>query len=135
MDSDSVDAKVWPELDVAKGRDYDMTMWGWSAPVMLDTTSVSDILDSDTRLGRLNITGTRDGEIDRLAAELRGHRPWTSAMRCSAGCRRRSPFQGSTVDHCQPPGMRAGPRSARSESAAQGTKVPFCNDNLASYGG
>ncbi len=71
MDSDSVDAKVWPELDVTKGRDYDMTMWGWSAPVMLDKTSIANILDSDTSVGRLNITGTNDPDIDRLTGELR----------------------------------------------------------------
>lgn len=72
MDADSVDAKVWPELDVSKGRDYDMTMWGWSAPVMLDTTSMANLLDSDTALGRLNITGTNDPDIDRAAGKLRG---------------------------------------------------------------
>lgn len=71
MDSDSVDAKVWPGLDVANGRDYDMTMWGWSAPVMLDRTSLANILDSDTSLGRLNITGTSEPDIDRLTGELR----------------------------------------------------------------
>ena len=71
MDSDSVDAKVWPELDVSKGRDYDMSMWGWSAPVMLDTVSMANILDSDTSVGRLNITGTADPDIDRVAGQLR----------------------------------------------------------------
>lgn len=71
MDFGSVDAKVWPELDVTKGRDYDMTMWGWSAPIMLDTTSMSNLLDSDTSVGRLNITGTSDPDIDRAAARLR----------------------------------------------------------------
>jgi len=71
MDSDSVDAKVWPELDVGKGRDYDLAMWGWSAPVMLDPTSMSDILDADTSVGRLNITGTNDADIDGAAGRLR----------------------------------------------------------------
>lgn len=71
MDSDSVDAKVWPGYDVARGRDYDMTMWGWSAPVMLDTTMLPSIVESDVQLGRLNITGTNDAELDQLSAELR----------------------------------------------------------------
>lgn len=71
MDPDSVTAKVWPDYDVSKGRDYDMTMWGWSAPVMLDSTGLASVVESDTRLGRLNITGTSDPELDRLAAALR----------------------------------------------------------------
>lgn len=72
MDSDSVDAKVWPGYDVSRGRDYDLTMWGWSAPVMLDSTMLPSIVDSDTELGRLNITGTAEPEIDQLSDELRG---------------------------------------------------------------
>ncbi|WP_020580027.1 ABC transporter substrate-binding protein [Actinopolymorpha alba] len=71
MDGDSVDAKVWPGYDVARGRDYDLTMWGWSAPVMLDTTSLGSLVDSDTKLGRLNITGTKDAELDTLADQVR----------------------------------------------------------------
>jgi peptide/nickel transport system substrate-binding protein len=71
LDADSVDAKVWPGYDVSKGRDYDMAMWGWSAPVMLDTTSLPSVVDSDTALGRLNITGTRDPQLDELSDKLR----------------------------------------------------------------
>ncbi|WP_227457564.1 ABC transporter substrate-binding protein [Micromonospora aurantiaca (nom. illeg.)] len=71
MDSDSLDAKVWPEYDVAKGRDYDMSMWGWSAPVQLDATMLAAVVDSDTVLGRLNVTGTKDGDLDRLSDEVR----------------------------------------------------------------
>jgi peptide/nickel transport system substrate-binding protein len=71
MDGDSVDAKVWPGYDVARGRDYDLTMWGWSAPVMLDTTMLPAVVDSDPTLGRLNITGTKDAELDRLSDDVR----------------------------------------------------------------
>lgn len=71
MDSDSLDAKVWPEYDVSKGRDYDMSMWGWSAPVQLDATMLAAVVDSDTALGRLNITGTKDAELDRLSDDVR----------------------------------------------------------------
>ncbi|HEX6073933.1 MAG TPA: ABC transporter substrate-binding protein [Micromonosporaceae bacterium] len=71
LDADSVDAKVWPGYDVTKGRDYDMAMWGWSAPVMLDTTMLPAVVDSDTTLGRLNITGTKDPQLDQLADRLR----------------------------------------------------------------
>ena len=71
MDSDSLDTKVWPEYDVSKGRDYDMSMWGWSAPVQLDATMLAAVVDSDTTLGRLNITGTKDADLDRLSDEVR----------------------------------------------------------------
>ncbi len=71
LDAESVDAKVWPGYDVSKGRDYDMAMWGWSAPVMLDTTMLPAVVDSDTRLGRLNITGTSDPMLDRLSDQVR----------------------------------------------------------------
>lgn len=71
MDIDSLDAKVWPGYNVARGREYDMSMWGWSAPVMLDSTMLPSIIESDTALGRLNVTGTSDSDLDQLATQVR----------------------------------------------------------------
>jgi len=71
MDSDSVTAKVWPGYDVSRGRNYDMTMWGWSAPVMLDSTMVPSLVDSDPNQGRLNITGTKIPALDQMSQQLR----------------------------------------------------------------
>lgn len=70
LDADSVDALVWPDFDVANGRDYDMAMWGWSAPVMLSPGRLVGLVDSDVTVGTLNVTGTVDEQIDALAAAV-----------------------------------------------------------------
>ena len=57
MESTAVDDKVWPEFDVSKGRDFDMTMWGWSAPVMLNGGSLAALCSSDYAIGNDNIGG------------------------------------------------------------------------------
>lgn len=67
LDADSVDALVWPEFDVANGRDYDMAMWGWSAPVMLSPGRLVGLVDTDPTVGSLNVTGTRDPRLDELS--------------------------------------------------------------------
>jgi peptide/nickel transport system substrate-binding protein len=73
MDSDSLDAKVWPDYDVAKGRNYDMSMWGWSAPVMLSSGLIAQLLYSDSEDGSLNVVGfsdtKTDAALDALASE------------------------------------------------------------------
>jgi peptide/nickel transport system substrate-binding protein len=73
MESDSLDAKVWPDYDVAQGRNYDMSMWGWSAPVMLSSGLIAQLLYSDPADGPLNVVGFSDPEtdaaLDALAAE------------------------------------------------------------------
>jgi peptide/nickel transport system substrate-binding protein len=64
MDSDSLDAKVWPDYDVAQGRNYDMSMWGWSAPVMLSSGLIAQLLYSDPAQGPLNVVGFSDAGTD-----------------------------------------------------------------------
>jgi peptide/nickel transport system substrate-binding protein len=64
MESDSLDAKVWPDYDVAQGRNYDMSMWGWSAPVMLSSGLIAQLLYSDPADGPLNVAGFSDPETD-----------------------------------------------------------------------
>lgn len=64
MESDSLDAKVWPDYDVAQGRNYDMSMWGWSAPVMQSSGLIAQLLDSDPAEGTLNVVGFADPETD-----------------------------------------------------------------------
>jgi peptide/nickel transport system substrate-binding protein len=71
LDSDSLDAKVWPGYDVRKGRNYDMTMWGWSAPVMLSSGTIAQLVDSDPDDGSLNIVGLKDPATDTILDELR----------------------------------------------------------------
>lgn len=64
MESDSLDAKVWPDYDVAQGRNYDMSMWGWSAPVMLSSGLIAQLLYSDPAEGPLNVVGFADPDTD-----------------------------------------------------------------------
>ena len=66
MEADTVDEYVWPEFDVAYGRDYDMAMWGWSAPVQLNPASLVRLGMSDLGQGDLNIGGLRSAEYDAL---------------------------------------------------------------------
>lgn len=61
---------VWQEFDACRARRYDMTMFGWSAPVMLRPTALRDLFHSDCRLGTINIGGYRNAEIDALGERL-----------------------------------------------------------------
>ncbi len=70
LDSDSLDAKVWPGYDVSQGRNYDMSMWGWSAPVMLSSGTIAQLLDSDPVDGALNVVGYADDTMDATLDDL-----------------------------------------------------------------
>ena len=62
--------RVWPDFDVANGRDYEMAMFGWSAPVQVDPTRITELLHSDTTKGSINISGFSDPKADQLSDEL-----------------------------------------------------------------
>jgi peptide/nickel transport system substrate-binding protein len=64
------EAKVWPDFDVNNGRDYEMAVWGWSAPVQADTGQIASLVHSDPARGSLNLTGFSNPEADALAEEL-----------------------------------------------------------------
>jgi len=64
------EAKIWPDFDVSKGRDYQLGVWGWSAPVQADTGQIAQLVHSDPAVGSINLTGFSDPETDRLAEEL-----------------------------------------------------------------
>jgi peptide/nickel transport system substrate-binding protein len=70
LEPDSVTDKVWPEFDVSKGRDFDLSMWGWSAPLQLSPTRMADLVHSDPATGTTNIGGFRNEEADKLAEQL-----------------------------------------------------------------
>jgi peptide/nickel transport system substrate-binding protein len=61
---------VWPGFDVNLGRNYDMAMWGWSAPVQADVVRASSLVHSDTAIGNLNLSGYQSEEADQVAAAL-----------------------------------------------------------------
>ncbi|MDQ7841659.1 MAG: ABC transporter substrate-binding protein [bacterium] len=66
----SIIAQVWPDFDVCNGRNFDMAIFGWSAPVMNRATSLRDLFHSDCRFGTINIGGYKSAEVDRLGNEL-----------------------------------------------------------------
>lgn len=71
LDPDTVDAKVWPEFDVAKGRDFDVTMWSWSAPTQVNPVRMAELVHSDPTKGTLNIGGYKSADTDAIADALR----------------------------------------------------------------
>ena len=62
--------QVWPDFDVANGRDYQMAMFGWSAPVQVDASRITSLLHSDPAVGSINISGFSDPEADELSEQL-----------------------------------------------------------------
>ncbi|MDR5682438.1 MAG: ABC transporter substrate-binding protein [Armatimonadota bacterium] len=70
MEDASIIDLVWPEFDVCKGRRFDMTMFGWSAPVMSRPTALRDLFHSDCRVGTINIGGYKNPRIDQLGEQL-----------------------------------------------------------------
>lgn len=71
LDSSSVDSLVWPDFDVTKRRNYDLAIWGWSAPVMLDPARLGALFHSDlTGKGTLNIGAYTAANVDALVEEL-----------------------------------------------------------------
>lgn len=70
LEATALDEAVWPGFDVNQGRNYDMSMWGWSAPVQANAIRVTSLVHSDPGIGTLNLTGYANERIDELAAEL-----------------------------------------------------------------
>ncbi len=67
LEPESLDARVWPDGDVSKGRDYDLVIWGWSAPVQINPLRMISLIHSDPGIGTLNIGGYRNLAADELA--------------------------------------------------------------------
>lgn len=65
LDSDTVAQRVWPDFDACKGRNYDLAIWGWSAPVMTKA-DVRGLFHSDCKLGTLNVVGYANKALDAL---------------------------------------------------------------------
>lgn len=70
MESNSLDAKVWPDFDVSKGRDFDLAMFGWSAPVQANPLRMVSLVHSKPAVGSLNIGGFKNAEVDKVADEI-----------------------------------------------------------------
>lgn len=71
LDPSTVDSLVWPEFDTSMGRNYDLAIWGWSAPVMLDPARLGGLYHSDlSGRGTLNIGAYANPEMDDLIGIL-----------------------------------------------------------------
>lgn len=70
LDTNALDALVWPEFDVSKGRDFDLSMWGWSAPVQVDAARILEFVHSDTKIGTGNIGGFKSPQADDLGNQI-----------------------------------------------------------------
>ena len=71
VESTAWTAQVWPEFDVRKGRNYDLTMSGWSAPTQFEAGRLVDQIHSDPLVGGINVYGFKDAAGDKLAEQLR----------------------------------------------------------------
>lgn len=65
MEAEALTQRVWPDFDVSKGRNYQMAIFGWSAPVNA-RANLRGLLHSDPTKGTLNVTGYANAAIDRL---------------------------------------------------------------------
>lgn len=70
IERETLVGRVWPDFDVSNGRDYEMSMFGWSAPVQVDPSQITSLIHSDPTIGSINISGFNDPEADRLSEEL-----------------------------------------------------------------
>jgi peptide/nickel transport system substrate-binding protein len=68
IENEALVQRAWPDFDVSRGRDYEMSMFGWSAPVNA-RADLRGLLHGDPVKGTLNLSGYSDPEADRLTDE------------------------------------------------------------------
>lgn len=66
MESEALTQRVWPDFDVSQGRDYELAVFGWSAPVNA-RANLRGLLHGDPAKGTLNLAGYDDPEVNDLA--------------------------------------------------------------------
>lgn len=69
---DTLDTYVWPDFDVTKPRNYQMTVWGWSAPGQTKEITPIASCSSNTSIGTENIGGYQNDEFTALEKEYLG---------------------------------------------------------------
>ncbi len=68
MERQALVQRVWPDFDVSKGRNYDMSMVNWSAPVAAQAR-LGSMLHSDFVTGNLNVGGYSNPKVDSIIEE------------------------------------------------------------------
>ena len=71
LSSEAHTALAWPEFDVRKGRNYDLSMAGWTAPTQFEAGRLVEQIHSDPLVGGINVYGFKDPAGDKLAEQLR----------------------------------------------------------------
>lgn len=64
LDMDTADAYVWPDFEVANGRDYDLSTWGWSTTMTM--SYLISLCSSDYEQGTYNVCGYVSDAFDAL---------------------------------------------------------------------
>lgn len=67
MEMDTVDAYVWPDFEVSKGRDYDFAMWGWGSSISPEF--LVNLYSSDFSVGTFNVCVYVNADVDAVIAE------------------------------------------------------------------
>ncbi len=70
VESSTWEEAVWPGFDINNGRNYEMAMWGWSAPVQANTIRLGQLVHGDPGKGFLNLTGFDDPDLNALVDQL-----------------------------------------------------------------
>lgn len=70
LDPTTVQQAVWPDFDVAKGRNFEVAMFGWSAPVT-SQLNLPGLFNSNPAVGTINIGGYKNATIDSLTERMR----------------------------------------------------------------
>lgn len=68
IENEALVERVWPDFDVSQGRNYQLSMFGWSAPVN-SQANLLGLLHSDPAKGNLNLAGYANAEVDALTDE------------------------------------------------------------------
>ncbi len=68
IENEALVERVWPDFDVSQGRNYQLSMFGWSAPVNSQANLIG-LLHSNPAKGNLNLAGYANPEVDRLTDE------------------------------------------------------------------
>lgn len=68
LENEALVQRAWPDFDVSQGRDYQLSMFGWSAPVNAQA-NLGGLLHSNPTVGNLNLSGYSNPRVDELADE------------------------------------------------------------------
>jgi peptide/nickel transport system substrate-binding protein len=68
LENEALVQRAWPNFDVSQGRNYQMSIFGWSAPVNAQS-NLMGLLNSVPSRGTLNLSGYANPEVDDLTSQ------------------------------------------------------------------